>query len=84
MTVFKTYFKILNKNKFIVILYTVILLVFGGFNMQTSENNLNFEATKPSITIVNNDEEVGITKSLINYIKNNGSCIKNRGFNKNI
>lgn len=71
MTVFKTYFKILNKNKFIVILYTVILLVFGGFNMQTSENNLNFEATKPSITIVNNDEEVGITKSLINYIKNN-------------
>ena len=71
MTVFKTYFKILNKNKFIVILYTVILLVFGGFNMQTSENNLNFEATKPSITIVNNDEDKGITKSLINYIKNN-------------
>ena len=33
MTVFKTFFKILNKNKFIVILYTVILLVFGGFNM---------------------------------------------------
>ena len=71
MTVYKTYFKILNKNKFIVILYTVILLVFGGFNMQTSENNLNFEATKPSITIVNNDEDKGITKSLINYIKNN-------------
>lgn len=71
MTVFKTFFKILNKNKFIVILYTVILLVFGGFNMQTSEKSLNFKPSKPSITIVNNDEEVGITKSFIKYIKNN-------------
>ena len=71
MTVFKTFFKILNKNKFIVILYTVILLVFGGFNMQTSEKSLSFKPSKPSITIVNNDEEVGITKSFIKYIKNN-------------
>lgn len=71
MTVFKTFFKILNKNKFIVILYTVILLVFGGFNMQTSEKSLSFTPSKPSITIVNNDEEVGITKNLINYIKDN-------------
>ena len=71
MTVFKTFFKILNKNKFIVILYTVILLVFGGFNMQTSEKSLSFKPSKPSITIVNNDEEVGITKGFINYIKDN-------------
>ena len=71
MTVFKTFFKILNKNKFIVILYTVILLVFGGFNMQTSEKSLSFKPSKPSITIVNNDEEVGITKSFIKYIKDN-------------
>ena len=71
MTVFKTFFKILNKNKFIVILYTVILLVFGGFNMQTSERSLSFKPSKPNITIVNNDEEVGITKSFIKYIKDN-------------
>ena len=36
MTVFKTFLKILNKNKFIIILYTVFLIGFGGFNMQTS------------------------------------------------
>ncbi len=71
MTVFKTFFKILNKNKFIVILYTVILLVFGGFNMQTSERSLSFKPSKPNITIVNNDEDEGITKSFINYIKDN-------------
>lgn len=71
MTVFKTYFKLLNKNKFIVIMYTVILLTFGGFNMQTSEQSMSFTPSKPSVTIVNNDEEVGITKSLIKYIKKN-------------
>ena len=71
MTVFKTYFKLLNKNKFIVIMYTVILLTFGGFNMQTSEKSMSFTPSKPSVTIVNNDEEVGITKSLIKYIKKN-------------
>ena len=71
MTVFKTYFKLLNKNKFIVIMYTVILLTFGGFNMQTSEQSMSFTPSKPSVTIVNNDEEVGITKNLIKYIKKN-------------
>ncbi|MBQ9318524.1 MAG: ABC transporter permease [Bacilli bacterium] len=71
MTVFKTYFKILNKNKFIVILYTVILLVFGGFNMQTSEKSLNFTPTKPTIAIVNEDSNEGITKGLIDYLEQN-------------
>lgn len=71
MTVFKTFLKILNKNKFIVILYTVILLTFGGFNMQTSDKGLSYTPEKPSITIVNEDENTGITKSLINYIKKN-------------
>ena len=71
MTVFKTFFKILNKNKFIVILYTVILLVFGGFNMQTSEKSMSFKPSKPSITIVNKDEDKGITSNLIKYLKDN-------------
>lgn len=71
MTVFKTFLKILNKNKFIVILYTVILLVFGGMNMSSQKGSLSFEVTKPSVLIVNNDEEAGITKDFIAYVKNN-------------
>ena len=51
MTVFKTFLKILNKNKFIVILYTVILLIFSAVNMQTSENNMSFVASKPDVMI---------------------------------
>lgn len=75
MTVFKTFLKILNKNKFTVILYTVILLVFGISNMQTSENNMSFVASKPDVLIVNYDEEKGITKDLIKYISNNSNIV---------
>lgn len=73
MTVFKTFLKILNKNKFIIILYTMFLIFFGGFNMQTSEHNTNFVASKPDIMIVNYDEEKGITKDLIKYIEENSN-----------
>ena len=75
MTVFKTFLKILNKNKFIVILYTVFLIAFGGFNMQTSENNTNFVASKPNIMIVNKDENKGITKDLVKYIEENSKIV---------
>ena len=71
MIVFKTFLKILNKNKFIIILYTVFLIGFGGFNMQT-----NFVASKPDIMIVNYDEEKGITKDLIKYITDNSNIIE--------
>ena len=68
MTVFKAFLHILNKNKFIVILYTTLLIVFGGLNIKTSENNISFTASKPSVMIVNEDVDAGITKDLIKYI----------------
>lgn len=76
MTVFKTFLRVLNKNKWIVILYTVILIFFGVFNMQTSDNSINFIAEKPDILIINNDVEEGITKGLIDYIKENSNMIE--------
>ena len=76
MTVFKTFLKILNRNKFIIILYTVFLIGFGGFNLQTSDNSTNFVASKPDIMIVNYDEEKGITKDLIKYIIDNSNIIE--------
>lgn len=75
MTVFKTFLKILNKNKVIVILYTVMLLGFGGFQMKTSDQSIDFTASKPDIMIVNQDEETGITKDLIKYITANSNII---------
>lgn len=76
MTVFKAFLKILNKNKFIVILYTVILISFGGINMQTSDNNTNFVASKPDILIINHDNNNLITNNLIKYIKDNSNIKK--------
>lgn len=76
MTVFKTFWKILNKNKITVIIYTVMLLIFGASNMQTSEKSMNFVASKPDVLIVNYDEEIGITKDLIKYITDNSNIIE--------
>lgn len=76
MTVFKTFLKVLNKCKVPIIMYTVFLIGFGGFNMQTSETGTNFVSSKPDILIINQDEEIGLTKNLVEYIKNNSNIIK--------
>lgn len=71
MTVFKTFLKILRKNSFMIFIYTLILVIFGGFSMKTQENSISFSSVKPDVLIVNKDEEIGITKGLIDYIKEN-------------
>lgn len=75
MTVFKTFLKVLNKCKFSVILNTVILLIFAGVNMTTSDTQMNFEATKPDILIVNQDVSIGITQNLTKYLEKNCEII---------
>ncbi len=75
MTVFKAFLKVLNKNKFIVIMYTAILIGFGGFNMQTSENSMSYVQSKPDVLIINKDEEIGINKNLVEYVKINSNII---------
>ena len=76
MTVFKTFLRVLNKNKWIVILYTAMLILFGAFNMQTSNNSISFIAEKPDVLIINSDLEEGVTKGLIDYIKENSNIIE--------
>lgn len=75
MTVFKTFLKVLNKAKSSIILYTVILIFFSAFNMQTADTSTNFVATKPDVLIINNDEEKGLTKNLVNYIEKNSNIV---------
>lgn len=69
MIVFKTFLKVLNKCKAPIIMYTIFLIFFGGFNMQTSDNQISFTESRPDIVLVNQDEEEGITKNFIEYIK---------------
>lgn len=44
MIIFKAFLKVLNKYKATVILYTVILVFFAGFNMKDTKSNQGFIA----------------------------------------
>lgn len=76
MTVFKTYLKILRKNLFMVIVFSLLLVIFGGLRMKSEDKSLSFNAVKPDVLIVNKDENKGITKGFIKYIKNNSDTPK--------
>ena len=69
MTVFKTFWKVVKKYKGTIILYTSMLIIFGGINLQTNNTTTTYVDKKPDILIINNDKEEGLTKNLINYIK---------------
>lgn len=75
MTVFKTYWKIVKKNIGIIILYTVMLLVFGTMNLKTNKNSFEYVSSKPDIIIVNNSSGI-ITDNLISFLKTNAN-VKN-------
>ncbi len=75
MTVFKTFLKVLNKYKGTLILYTVILIFFAGFNIETNDTGTDFVSSKPDVLIVNQDEEVGITKSLVHYMEDHSNMV---------
>lgn len=76
MTVFKTFFRIVNKLKPTIILYTALLIIFGAVNMKTSDSNINFVNSKPDILIINQDVNKGLTKNLIDYMKKNSNIMK--------
>lgn len=75
MTIFKTYWKIVKKNIGIIILYTVMLLVFGTMNLKANKNSFEYISSKPNIIIVNNSSGI-ITDNLISYLKTNAN-VKN-------
>lgn len=75
MTIFKIYWKIVKKNIGIIILYTVMLLVFGTMNLKANKNSFEFISSKPDIIIVNNSSGI-ITDNLISYLKTNAN-VKN-------
>lgn len=75
MTVYKTFFKVVNKYKFLILIYTVMLILFAGFNMQTSQNSTNFVAEKPDVLIINNDEGQKLSENLVEYIEKNSNIV---------
>lgn len=76
MIVFKTFIKVLKKYKFTVLLYTMILIVFGSFQITTNQPTTSFVNTKPNVFIVNHDENKGVTKNFITYIEKNCNLVQ--------
>lgn len=75
MTVFKTFWKIVNKYKGTIILYTVMLISFGGINLVSNDTTTTFTSTLPNIAIVNNDQKSVLTNNLISYLSENSRVV---------
>lgn len=75
MIVFSTFWRIVKKYKGTILLYTVMLIMFGGINLTSNSTNDMFTPTKPNIFIVNKDSNKELTKNLINYLKKNTNVV---------
>ena len=75
MTVFKAFLRILARNKWVILMYSAILIIFSVFSLQANESTVTFEAVKPDLCIINHDVEEGITKSLVDYLSTNNNII---------
>lgn len=81
MTIFKAFLQILNKNKGILIVYSLILIIFSLFSLKSNESTVNFEATRPDIYIINHDLTSDgtpsvLSASLIDYLAERSNLIE--------
>lgn len=76
MIVFKAFLKVLNKCKAPIIMYSVFLVFFGGFNLQTSDHSMQFEASKPDVFIINHDANGHLANHLTHYIESHSNIVK--------
>lgn len=74
MTVFKTFWKVVNKYKGTIIGYTVMLLVFGTLSMSSSDVTSDFKSSKPDVIIVDNDKSV-LSNNLVKYFNDNANIL---------
>lgn len=74
MTVFKTFWKIVNKYKGTIIGYTVLLLIFGTLSMSSNDVTDDFKSSKPDVIIVDNDKSV-LSNNLVKYFNDNANIL---------
>lgn len=74
MTVFKAFWKVVNKYKGTIIGYTVMLLVFGTLSMSINDVTSDFKSSKPDVIIVDNDKSV-LSNNLIKYFNDNANIL---------
>ena len=75
MTVFKTFWKVVNKYKGTIIGYTIMLIIFGTINMSSNDVTSTFKESKPDVIIVNNDNTT-LASGLVKFFKENANIIQ--------
>ncbi len=75
MTTYKAFLKVLRKNIWVIILYTVILIVCVIGNSQNSKSMVNFTATKPNVTIYDNDKSL-LSERMEKYFTERAKIVK--------
>ena len=77
MTVFKNYFKIVLRYKWILLLYTAICLGISILNTSSGGTTPDqFLETKPNIAIINNDEQTELIKGFTSYITEKATLVE--------
>ena len=76
MTIFKTFLKLVNKNKGQLILYTALLITFTCITLSSDNANINYVDEKPNVIIVDNDN-TKLSNHLKNYFKENSKVKEN-------
>lgn len=72
MTTFKTFLRIVQKNLWVIIMYTVMLVLFSAVNSSTGRGQMDFTASKPDV-VVYDHEDSNLSNALVDYIKKNAN-----------
>lgn len=71
MTTFKTFLRIVQKNLWVIIMYTMMLVTFSFANSSTG-GQMNFSASKPDVVIYNRDSS-NLSNAFVDYVKKNAN-----------
>ena len=75
MTTYKAFLKVLRKNIWVIMLYTVILLVCVIGNSQNSKSMVSFTATRPNVTIYDHDKSP-LSERMEKYFSERADIVK--------
>lgn len=72
MTVFRTFWKIVAKNKLIIAIYIIIVLVFAAYTSQSNSSSV-YTVTKPKMMVQNHDDSA-LARGLTDYLAQNSEA----------
>ncbi|MDO4889461.1 MAG: ABC transporter permease [Candidatus Saccharibacteria bacterium] len=75
MTTYRAFLKVLRKNVWVIVIYTVILLLCVFGNTQSGQGMTNFTASKPDVTIYDSDKSL-LSRRLEKYFSAQATIVE--------